>query len=159
MTESFNKDLRELIETIWSVTLGLELTEPSGSIAPPPEHALCGCIHVSGTWVGLVTVSLSDALARRAASTMFDAPAEGLTMEELHDALGEIANMTGGGVKGLLPGPSQLSLPSVVSGTNVSLSAPGGIVVSEVKLQSSGAQLIVQVIERRKAVQVAARSA
>lgn len=159
MNESFNKDLRELVATIWSATLGLELTEPGASVAPPSEHTLCGCINLSGAWVGLATVSVSESLARRVTSNMFDAPAEGLTMEELHDALGEIANMIGGGVKGLLPGPIQLSLPSVVSGVNISLSSPGGVVVSEVKLQSNGSSIVVQVIERRKAVQVAALSA
>lgn len=159
MSESFDKDLRELVETIWSVTLGLELREPTGSIAPPPEHALSGCINVSGTWAGQVTVTVSEALARRVAGNMFDSPGENLTSEELHDALGEIANMTGGGVKALLPGPSQLSLPTVVSGTNVSLSSPGGVVISEVKLQSTGSQIVVQVIEQRRAVQSAARSA
>ncbi|HEY0469912.1 MAG TPA: chemotaxis protein CheX [Polyangiaceae bacterium] len=159
MKESFNKELRDLVASIWSATLGLELTEPSDSQAPPSEHTLCGCINLSGAWQGLVTVSVSEALARRVASNMFDAPADGLTMEELHDALGEIANMVGGGVKGLLPGPSQLSLPSVVSGINISLSSPGGVVVSEIKAHSSGSLVVVQVVERRKAAHVAALSA
>jgi chemotaxis protein CheX len=159
MRASFDTDLRELIETIWSVTLGLTLSEPSGSIAPPPEHTLCGCITVSGAWGGIVTVSVSESLARRVAGSMFESPGENLTIEELHDALGEIANMTGGGVKGLLPGPSQLSLPSVISGTNVLWSSPGGAVISEVKLQSAGSQVVVRVIERRKSARSAAQSA
>jgi chemotaxis protein CheX len=159
MTESFDRDLRGLVETIWSVTLGLELSGAAGSIAPPSEQTVYGCINISGAWLGLVTLSLSENLARRVAGQMFDAPGESLTTEDLHDALGEIANMTGGAVKGLLPGPNQLSLPSVLSGSNVSLSTPGGVVVSEVRLQCAGSRVVVQVIERRNAVQGAARSA
>lgn len=145
-TRVMERDLRELFETIWSVTLGLGLLDPAGSIPPPPQDTLCASVHLSGAWGGLVAVTLSDALARRAASAMFDQPAAELTAEELHDAIGEIANMTGGGLKALLPAPSQLSLPVVVSGTSVSLSFPRGDVVNDVAFQCGGSQIRLQVI-------------
>ncbi len=132
MTELSNADLRELVEQVWSVTLGVEIFGPAGSIPPPPEHTLCGCVHVSGAWNGLVTVHVSEGLARRVAANLFETSIEDLSTEELHDALGEIANMTGGSVKGLLPAPSQLSLPSVVSGNQFSFNTPVGVLVTEV---------------------------
>ena len=150
MTQLRDSDLREVFEAIWSVTLGLDLLGPAGSIPPPPEDTLCACLYLSGAWSGLVSVSVSEGLARRAASAMFELPAAELSQAELHDALGEIANMTGGGVKALLPGPSHLSLPSVVSGSDFSFSSPGGVTVNDVAFQLGGSRISLRVIASRE---------
>ncbi|HYP88801.1 MAG TPA: chemotaxis protein CheX [Polyangiaceae bacterium] len=151
MTFVLERDLREVIETIWSVTLGLELVSPNGSIPPAAHEVMCGFIQVSGAWSGTITVTMGERLARRAAAAMFDQAAESLGPAELQDALGEITNMTGGSVKALLPGPSHLSLPSVVSGTDFAVSAPGAVVTSDVTFQVRGSQIRVRVLERRRA--------
>lgn len=147
MTEVLARDLREVVETVWTVTLGFEVLDPLGSLPPPPESTWCGCIHIGGAWDGLVKLSMSEALTRRAAAAMFGAPAESLSREELVDALGEITNMTGGNVKALLPGPSKLSLPSVVPGADFSVVSPGGVVLREVAFQTGGSHIRVQVVE------------
>ena len=72
MTELSDSDLRELVEAVWTVTLGFDVLDPAGSIPPPPEQTVCGCVHVSGAWNGLVTVRVSEGLARNVAATMFD---------------------------------------------------------------------------------------
>jgi len=150
MNELLAKDLRDVVETVWTATLGFEMLDPLGSLAPPPEATWCGCIQIGGAWNGLVKVSISEALARRAAATMFDSPAESLSDADVTDALGEITNMTGGSVKALLPGPSQLSLPSVITGVDFSVISPGGTLIREVAFQTSGSQIRVQVVEGRR---------
>ena len=62
---------------------------------------------------------------------------------EVVDALGEIANMVGGNVKSMLPGPSTLSLPSVVQGQ---LSVPGTRMVREVQLSWRAQPLFVSLV-------------
>lgn len=150
MTEVLARDLREVVETVWTVTLGFEVLDPLGSLPPPPEQTWCGCIQVDGAWDGLVKLSMSEGLTRRAAAAMFGTPAESLSLDDLTDALGEITNMTGGNVKALLPGPSRLSLPSVVNGADFSISSPGGTVLREVAFQTGGSQIRVQVVEARR---------
>ena len=44
---------------------------------------------------------------------MFGVDPESISVEQVEDALGELANMTGGNFKSLVPGPSVLSLPRV----------------------------------------------
>jgi chemotaxis protein CheX len=149
-TEVSARDLHEVVETIWTVTLGLEVMGPLGSVPPPPEETWCGVINVAGAWSGLVKVSMSEALTRRAASAMFAAHESDLSIEELTDALGEITNMTGGSVKALLPGPSSLSLPSVVSGSRLAVGTPGGVLIREIAFQCEGSQICVQVLEGRQ---------
>jgi chemotaxis protein CheX len=150
MIEVLARDLREVVETVWTVTLGFEVLDPAGSLPPPPEATWCGCIQVAGAWSGLVKLSMNEALTRKAAAAMFGAPPESLSVDDLTDALGEITNMTGGSVKALLPGPSQLSLPSVVTGADFSVNSPGGVVVREVAFQTGGSQIRVQVVEARQ---------
>jgi chemotaxis protein CheX len=153
-----DSDLRSVFETIWSATLGLELLDPAGSVPPPPTETLCASVHLTGAWCGVVSVHISEGLARRAASAMFGLPVGELTQSELHDAIGEIANMTGGGVKALLPAPSHLSLPSVVSGASFSVSAPGGSLVNDVAFQLGGSQIRVTVIARNEGAPVPSRA-
>lgn len=159
MTELSNSDLRDLVESVWTVTLGFDVLDPAGSIPPPPENTLCGCVHLSGEWQGLVSVRVSENLARNVAATMFEMAAADITNEELHDALGEIANMTAGSVKALLPGPSSLSLPSVVSGSQFSFNSPGGDLVNELSFQCHGSRITVQVIKARRSGRLDALSA
>lgn len=147
MTQVSAKDLREVVETVWCVTLGFEVLDPWGSLPPPAEQSWCGCIHVAGAWSGMIKVNMSEALTRRAAAAMFGAPGETLSGVDLSDALGEITNMAGGNVKTLLPGPSHLSLPSVVTGADFSVITPGGVLLCEIAFQSGGSQIRVQVVE------------
>lgn len=142
-------DLREVIETVWVAAVGLDVLGPEGSIPPPPLGSFCGSVQITGAYRGAVTVSLSERLARRAAGAMFDTAPESISPEDLKDALGEIANMTGGNVKALLPGPSQLSLPQVVSGTAYTVSTPGSMIVQEVAFQVMGEQILVHLLEAR----------
>jgi chemotaxis protein CheX len=147
MTEVLAQDLHEVVEAIWTLTLGFDASRANGSCPPPAQSPWCGCVRVGGAWNGLVKVSMSEALTRRAAAAMFGAPAEGLSHADLTDALAEITNMTGGSVKALLPGPSRLSLPHVVTDAYFSIIAPGGVLLREVAFQSHASQVRVQVIE------------
>jgi len=159
MNQLRDDDLREVFEAIWSVTLGLELLGPAGSTPPPTEETLCACVHLTGAWAGLVSVTLSEGLARRAAGAMFDQPASELSIAELHDAIGEIANMAGGSIKALLPGPSHLSLPSVVSGSFFGFSSPGGVVVNNVAFQVGGSQICLRVTASRESAEASVSQA
>jgi len=147
MIELSQTDLRDVIETIWETTLGMDVLGPEGSIPPPARGSYCGCVQITGGFTGAVMVSVSDRMARRVAGAMLETPLEAVTLSDLCDALGEIANMTGGSVKALLPGPSQLSLPSVVSGTAFTVNTPGASIIQEVAFQVLGEQILVHVFE------------
>jgi len=83
---------------------------------------LTGCVQLTGAWEGASVVRCSYKLAAQLASTMFGA--EDLAMEEVCDAIGEIANLTAGAVQALMPSPSELSPPSVVEGKEYKLVIP-----------------------------------
>ena len=125
-------DLEVITREVWSSFLdgdpaGLVVSGSDGAI----DDQVTGCVHLSGAYIGAIMLQCSPPAARDAAAALFSVSPDDVTQAEVVDAMGEIANMVGGNVKSMLPGPSTLSLPSVIQGR---LSLPGSQVVREVTL-------------------------
>lgn len=136
-------DLGQIVEEVLLAFL------PDLSPANPEDDqptTVAAIVHVSGTWTGAVVVSCSDDLASRTAGCMLQADPSGLTAEDISDALGEIANMVGGGVKAMMPEPSVLSLPVVTFGGGRNF-VPGTIELQSARWSCGGRPLIVTVLE------------
>ena len=124
MTEVlFTEDVvTEITGSVWRAFL-----PESDEIVPvatvPSETSLTGTVSISGQWNGLVSVTFSSVAAARAAALMFDAEVEEISPADVHDAVGELVNIVGGNLKGMLPSPTGLSLPSVTEGAR---STPAG---------------------------------
>ena len=58
-----------------------------------------------------MVIHWTPTVAERLACVMFQV--DEASPEEVRDLLGEMANLVGGNIKGMLPGPSRLSLPVV----------------------------------------------
>lgn len=133
-------DLEVITREVWTSFLD---GDPTGLVAGGTEMTadkITGCVHLSGAYTGSIMLQCSPPAARDAAAALFSIAPDDVTQTELVDAIGEIANMVGGNVKSMLPGPSMLSLPSVVQGQ---LSVPGAQVVREVLLAWRAQPLIV----------------
>jgi CheY-specific phosphatase CheX len=119
-------DLREVVESVWSAMLGLELVPADHGYARDVESRnLTGTVQITGEWQGAVMVDLPEKLARDAASAMFGMEPDELGEDEVLDALGEVANMIGGNVKGLIEGECKLSLPTIAEGGDFRVAVPG----------------------------------
>lgn len=125
-------DLEVITREVWSSFLD---GDPSGLVPRDSDNTtddkVTGCVHLSGAYTGAIMLQCSPPAARDAAAALFSVSPDDVTPAEVVDAMGEIANMVGGNVKSMLPGPSTLSLPSVIHGR---LSLPGSQVVREVTL-------------------------
>lgn len=115
------EDVVSVTQEVWSALLGLDL-DPDGTSAVP-SPSITGCVQITGEWEGAVLLSCSEAFARTATEAMF--MTDEVTDDDIIDAVGELTNMVGGNVKSLLPGPSQLSVPSVASGEKYTVHVPG----------------------------------
>lgn len=126
-------DLSEVIESVWTSMLGYDLTPCDAVLEPlPDERILVGCVQITGDWELATLVYMPEALAIDVAATMFGMQADELSTEEVRDALGEMANMIGGNIKGILAGGSQLSLPTISEGRDFRIGVPGAEVISSV---------------------------
>jgi hypothetical protein len=79
---------------------------------PLPADAVSSWVHVSGPWNGTVVISVGPETATELTRCLLKEHApDVLELEDVEDALGELANVVGGNVKGILPAPSLLGLP------------------------------------------------
>ena len=109
-------DVVRVTQEIWGSMLSLDLI-PVGSAWREDEVGVVGCVQIVGAWEGAIRLDLSPALAIKAAAAFAGIQPAEVTPDAIRDAAGELANITAGSIKVLLPGPSHLSLP-VVGGRN-----------------------------------------
>ena len=141
-------EIRQVTEMIWTAMLGHELQPNAGLEGQaPPQPMLMGSVHLNGDWEGAVTLNCSAALARQLTATLFGISEQSTTPEQTQDALGELTNIVGGNIKGLLPVQSQLSLPAVTEGNDYLSLVPESRVVSKVAFECLGEPLFVVLLK------------
>jgi chemotaxis protein CheX len=105
--------VQSIAQEAWSALVGDEeflVPLPGG----PPEDAISSWVEIVGPWTGTVVLTCSRATAEELSRSLLAEHAPPvLDAEEIQDGLGELANVVGGNVKGVLPGPSVLGLPEV----------------------------------------------
>jgi chemotaxis protein CheX len=110
-----SSDILALTENVWASMLELEVvpaTEAESLLVG--DDCVAGSVSIRGDWNGLVSVALAPDLARLVTSKMFELDIEEADDEMCADAVGEIANMLGGGFKAILSGEdNKLGLPEV----------------------------------------------
>lgn len=114
-------ELQMLVSEVWSSHVAqpeaLLPAAPHAWLGTPGEAALpcwSGAVSVTGEWHGMIAVDLADPSAEALARGMLALDEdEALDPVDLSDVIGEFANVVGGNVKSLMPGPSTLSLPLV----------------------------------------------
>ena len=133
----FYEEIYRITETAWNSVLGLKIEKRECLLPEPPEgRSLTGYVQYTGAWHGAFLLDCSFSLARRIAAIMFRFETAQTSVEDIRDALGEMANITGGNVKGLLPEPCRLALPVVVvDGSGYALHLPGSQIVTQIQLE------------------------
>jgi chemotaxis protein CheX len=145
MTTRFEDAIHHIVETVWTSMLGLDVQPIRTASSAMPERPLVGTVRISGAWEGEVRLRCSSDLARRIAAVMFAIDPSMTTAAQAADALGELANMTGGNLKALLPEPCQLSTPAVEVGADAAR-AVGARLLSEVCFDWQGEPLQVMLV-------------
>jgi chemotaxis protein CheX len=140
-------EICQVATTVWESVLGLALVRRP-DVPAIPARVVSGCVQFTGAWEGAVTIECSADLARRAAATMFGVDPAAASVADTQDAIGELANMTGGNVKSLLPEPCRLSLPTVVEGSDYSTRLAGGRLVTTVAFDCDGSALVVRLLQK-----------
>jgi chemotaxis protein CheX len=110
--------LAEIVTFVWDVFVGGDISyidsDASASGAPKIDGGVCTSISIGGCWTATIIACVSDELAMHIASSLLGMAHSELDDELINDAFGELANVVGGNVKGLLADEgSSLSLPVV----------------------------------------------
>jgi chemotaxis protein CheX len=114
-------ELVAIVGEVWdSFLLGdLETTPPDTIYLP--GLATCANVCLSGVWQGVLMVECEAEVAMRLSCTLLGMPLGEATDIDIADTLGEIANVIGGNLKNVLPGPTLMSLPVVARSMSPSL--------------------------------------
>ena len=139
-------DVREMTNEIWGGMLQIELA-PSATVKCG-SNGVGACVQISGAWQGAVRVDCSMKLARLATSRFLAVEPDQVDITQIRDAMGELANMSAGSVKPLLPPTCHLSLPSVADGADYTLTVPHVSIILDTAFDFHGEPLRVAVLER-----------
>jgi len=147
MAVESTEEINDLVADIWGSVLGIPAT-PAAPEVHVDEPRLTGFVHIHGDWEGTVTVDCPMPLATQAAAAMFAMEVDELSKDEIDDALGEITNMTGGGIKSMMEGQCKLSLPTVIQGKGFTVRVRGTEPVFELFYSASDSWIVVRVLAR-----------
>lgn len=122
-------DLVQIVNEIWTSMLGLEPEPWLGEPGPRGGKEFRAAVQITGSWQGALVIECPEVAARAFTAAMLgmdEAEAEDMGIDELRDVVGELANMAGGNLKAIVGADTRLSLPTVIFGTDLELSVPGG---------------------------------
>ncbi|WP_324275030.1 chemotaxis protein CheX [Blastococcus brunescens] len=105
--------VQSITQEAWSALIGDDefLVPLPGGL---PDDAISSWVEIVGPWTGAVVLTCGRATAEELSRCLLAQHAPPvLDDEDVQDSLGELANVLGGNVKALLPGPSVLGLPEV----------------------------------------------
>ncbi len=102
-------EIETLTRDVWATMVGLDLVD--AIVAGSPEPGISSQIEIQGDSEVVLRIDCSLSLARQVASRLFDMPENEIELDLVMDAMGEMANVLGGNIKGLWPGAVKLSLP------------------------------------------------
>jgi chemotaxis protein CheX len=146
-----NKDVINIIQEVFSSMLALEVSPLEAKpAAPENERKISASVGIAGEWNGTVTLQCSADTACRLAGAMLAMDPLPDVDDDVKDVLGELANIVAGNIKSMLPGPSSLSLPCVIDGSNYSLEILNGEELVNQPMLCHGSGLIVSIVQGKQ---------
>ena len=122
--EILPSELAQIVESVFGAMMSLEVAQ-GGSAWSPGRDRLTAAVHLKGEWNGAVAVECDQGLACRFAGRFLSMDPMDTADDVVRDVLGELANMIGGNLKCVLTRGIQLSMPSVVDGSDYNLRVRG----------------------------------
>jgi CheY-specific phosphatase CheX len=136
MVATYDDMIEQVAQSVFSTMLNLELVRVDQP-APSDHDSLLATVHIAGEWTGSVVLALSPAVARESAAAMLQMDGAEVSAADQEDVASELANMIGGNLKGAFPGPSYLSLPTIVTGNDFGMQVHGAELLDDLVLASS----------------------
>lgn len=150
MTVAYDEMIEQIAQCVFSTMLNVDLVRVD---EPPPadQELLLATVHLAGQWTGSVVLGLSPAVAQEGAAAMLGISAGEVTAADQQDVAAELVNMIGGNLKSLLPGPTFLSLPTIVCGREFGLRVRDAELLDDVMLACCAGLLRVRLYTRLNA--------
>ncbi len=135
-------DLGRVVRIIWSTQLGLELEDADPGVLEQKlsnQEAITVGVRFSGGFTGVLVQRCSEQASVMAAHAAFATTEDDLASTDVRDVLAELANVTAGNLKTILPAQSEFSFPAAMASDEVT-----GSLVAEAAFELDGEPLIVR---------------
>lgn len=143
METSYENVIEEVVQSIYSTMLNIDLVH--GVLpAAAEQEPLLAAVQIAGQWTGSIVLAMSPELARESTAAMLEMSPQKVNNDDLRDVAAELINMIGGNLKSLLPGPSYLSLPSIIAGSDFGLQFHHALMIEDVSMLSAVGSLRVR---------------
>jgi len=151
VTCTFGQDeLIHVVDEIFSSMAGMKLIPAPSPLRPNQQNGyVVSAVQIVGDWQGAVRLDTDLELCRQVCSRFLGVEPGDLSPDDIRDAAGELANITGGSVKALLAPHCSLSLPSVVMGQDYEFCVLQGKVIQESSFSHESGRLLVSVLEKQ----------
>jgi chemotaxis protein CheX len=146
METTYDNIIEQIAQSVFATMLNLDLVRTEPSLEE--QESLLAAVHIAGEWTGTVVLALDSTIAREAAANMLRMVPGEVTEADRQEVASELANMIGGNLKSLLPGPSFLSLPTIVSGREFALHVREAALVDDVSLAGDAGAMRVRLYIR-----------
>lgn len=137
------EDMVAVATETWETMLGLSLTPSEPEMFGSAERVAVSMVNIVGDVSGTVSVKSSLRTACALAAAVFGLEPELLRTDDIVDGFGEIANIIGGNVKGLLPGSTMVTLPTVAIGHEMTLATAAAGQCMDLHFKSEGSHLVI----------------
>ncbi len=123
------RNIVESTEEIFSSMVMLDVTLDGSVTELPPlmEDNVTGTIGLAGTRKAVLAIHFPSTVAANVTASFLGMEADEVA-DDVDDAIGEVANMLGGSIKGFLDEKGsdiELSLPSIIRGSSYTLNIKG----------------------------------
>jgi len=142
----YRDDVGRIVVAVFQTMLRLD-TAPAKSTWSPAPDGLTAAIYFAGAWKGAVLLECTRPQAFEFTHRLMSIDPPAAVNDDVRDALGELANMLAGNLKSVLPHGIDLSMPSVVEGTDYSLRVCGGSLIDRMPFSGELGVIWVTLIE------------
>jgi chemotaxis protein CheX len=140
-------ELVQIVESVFAAMMNLEL-RASGEPWFADANRLTSVVHLAGDWNGALMLECNRHQACRFTCRFLSIEPDDAAPEVVRDVIGELANMIGGNLKCILSKGIQLSMPTVVDGSDYFLRVCGAEVEHRFAFQCTEGVFWVTVLTR-----------
>jgi chemotaxis protein CheX len=114
---TYRPDILHIVQDVFSTMLGSGVSTLPGTWTPAPPE-MTAMVYFTGEWKGAALIECNREQAFAVTSRLMSIPLPRQMNNDVLDSMGELANMIGGNMKAILPKGLDLSMPSVVEGSD-----------------------------------------
>lgn len=142
----YRDDLGRIVQSVFRTMMDLDAAVSPAPWNPAPD-TITSAVHFVGEWRGAALVECAAGPACQFAARFMGIEMPAAIDDDVRDVMGELANMVAGNLKSLLPRGVDLSMPSVVEGSDYTVRVCGSNAVERMNFASDVGDFRVTLIE------------